>query len=263
MIQHLFNEQDMCWWIKDERYELKEWTELRSNTFDTVRDLVAYCRTTIELLRVVMRCFFVLTVDGTFLVCNLDITFAMFLTKDANGMTIPVMASLMRSENNPATSFCTTRAIPFFIGRLAEELRLALSDAGDAWVNALKMAIECVAFGTVAHPTIRLLCFWHGQWKRMLEATQNWRGDMASSVGVAVVSLFKYARQFARNITDVQSALRAGRQMVRDAVGKGLSQSEADHFSRHVIDYAEGNIAQFFPGTCFHCNIVVNMFPPY
>ena len=131
IIQHLFNEQGMCWRIEGERHELKEWTELRGGTFDAVRDLVAYCRTTTELLRVVMRNFFVLTVDGTFLVCNLELTFAMFLTKDANGKSTPVMAALMRSENNPAVSFCTTRAMPLFIGRLAEGLRLAISDAGN------------------------------------------------------------------------------------------------------------------------------------
>ena len=85
----------------------------------------------------------------------------------------------------------------------------------------MEKATACAAFGTVEHPTARLLCFWHGQWKRKLEATANWSGGMASSVGVAVVSLFKYARQFARTLTDVQSALGAGRKMVQDAVGAG------------------------------------------
>ena len=247
MIQHLFDGQELCWYVGGKQIFLKEWLELRTGSFDTIRDLVAYCVTSREQLRVVMRNFKILTVDGTFLFCRLELVFVMFLTKDAYGRLIPVMAAILRSENVPGMSFATIRVLPFFLGRICEQLRLLLSDKSIAFVDTFAEGVSTGSLGDVRWPPFQGLCFWHALWKRLLEATAKWGDGMSKKYGTPAVAILAYARDFARDLADVQTALKAARKIISDAIESGISSAEAAHFQEHVLDYARANARYLFP----------------
>ena len=250
MIQHLFDGQALRWYVGGKQTHLKEWPELRQGTFDTIRDLVAYCVTTREQLRVVMRNFKILTVDGTFLFCRLELVFVMFLTRDAYGRLIPVMAAILRSENVPGMSFSTLRVLPFFLGRICEQLRLLLSDKSIAFVETFAEGVSIGLLGDTRCKPFHGLCFWHALWKRLLEATAKWGDGMSTKYGTPAVAILAYARDFARNLADVEKAFKAARKIISDAIDHGISRIEAAHFQEHVIDYARGNARYLFPRKC-------------